>query len=106
MQRCNACLGEYPSAQADGSLYFHACPPLSSVELAAAVVAGKVALPAGETAAQAVLRRVYERAGARDENVSGERDANGKALPTREGDGRIPVADPPPDRAPVVIVGR
>jgi hypothetical protein len=42
--RCQTCGGEYDSILADGSQYFHACPPLSAAELRAAVKAGTVTL--------------------------------------------------------------
>jgi hypothetical protein len=66
--QCNCCGAIYDTVQADGMLYFHACAPLSSVELAAAVTAGKVTLPPKETAGDAVLARTYERANKRNEN--------------------------------------
>jgi hypothetical protein len=37
MVKCKACGGVFQSIQADGTQYFHACPPLSAAELAAAV---------------------------------------------------------------------
>jgi hypothetical protein len=65
---CQSCGGTYDPVLADGMQYFHRCPPLSVVELAAAVKAGKVKLPDGEEPDVAVTRRVYERAQLRDEN--------------------------------------
>jgi len=101
MQQCRSCGGTYEPIQADGSLYFHACPPLSGAELKAAVDAGKVTLPidpvtnAPETVDVAVSRRVYERFNKRDENIVG-----GKAR--SDGDGVKTVSSGP---AKVVIVG-
>jgi len=69
MTKCNACGGVYDTAQPDGTSYFHRCPPLSHSELDAAVKAGKVQLPAGETVDDAILRRTYERGNMRDENL-------------------------------------
>lgn len=75
MEQCTACKGTYEKTTADGMQYFHRCPPLSAVELAAAVTAGKVQLPIdpvttlAETPDVAVTRRVYERGNLRDENV-------------------------------------
>lgn len=69
MVQCKSCGGVYSPTQTDGTSYFHRCPPLSVVELAAAVKAGKVTLPNGETADDAVLHRTYERAQLRDENL-------------------------------------
>jgi len=101
MLKCNACGGTYQPVQPDGTQYFHVCPPLSAPELAAKVAAGKLSLPALETADEAVARRTYERANKRDETVI--------AAPTRDkagtlktaGAGVTVVADPP---AAVVVV--
>jgi hypothetical protein len=67
--QCVTCGGSYRDTNPDGTAYFHACPPLSSAELTAAVAGGKVALPGGESADQAVSRRLYLRSQARDENL-------------------------------------
>lgn len=97
--QCTTCGGIYDEVQADGLRYFHACPPLSSSELAAAVKAGKVELAADETAEEAVARRVYLRAGARDENVTAGDDPRQAARPKSEGKGTQPapatIADVP-----------
>jgi hypothetical protein len=69
MVKCNSCGGQYEPVLSDGMEYFHKCPPLSVVELAAAVAAGKVVLPGGETPDVAVTRRTYERQNQRDENL-------------------------------------
>lgn len=98
MQKCLSCGGTYNAIQADGTTYFHACPPLSRVELAAAVAAGKVALPPGETADDAVTRRVYTRANPRDENVPSSKPSDAGKLKAA-GAGVTTVADP----APVVV---
>jgi len=74
MQQCNACGGIYAPVLPDGHQYFHVCPPLSVVELAAAIAAGQVQLPPGETPDQAVTRRIYQRWNARDENVVASKD--------------------------------
>lgn len=100
MVKCNACNGTYEPIGADGVRYFHVCPPLSAVELAAAVAAGKLVLPVGETAVEAVQRRSYHRANRRDENVpsTAERDAGKlKAI----GADVTPIAAPP---SPIVVV--
>jgi len=99
MVKCNACGGIYEPVQADGVAYFHACPPLSAPELAAKVAAGKIVLPGGETADQAVAKRTYERANKRDENVksTAEKDAGSlKAV----GDGTTADAAKP---GPVIV---
>lgn len=69
MVKCKACGGVFQPVQADGTQYFHACPPLSAAELDAAVTGGKVVLPNGETVSDAISRRIYERANKRDENL-------------------------------------
>ena len=100
MQKCNACGGVYEPVLADGSLYFHACPPLSAAELAAAVTGGKLTLPVLETPDIAVTRRTYERATKRDENVRSTAPADAGSMKTA-GAGITPLAKPP---SPVVIV--
>lgn len=65
---CLSCHGTYDPIQGDGVLYFHVCPPLSAVELAAAVDAGTITLPEGETVEQAIDRRLYRRPNERNEN--------------------------------------
>jgi hypothetical protein len=101
MTKCTTCGGTYNQVQADGTQYFHRCPPLSAFELDAAVKAGKVALPNGETVDIAVQRRTYERNLLRDENLPSTRASDAgkmKAL----GAGTSTVADP---STPVVVVG-
>lgn len=100
MVKCKACGGIYLPVQADGTQYFHACPPLSAAELDAAVTAAKVVLPVGETADIAVNRRVYERANKRDENAVSTmtKDAG---LIKAAGAGTQAMAAPP---SPVVVV--
>lgn len=70
MQQCKTCNGTYPDVQADGTRYFHACPPLSDAEVKTAL-----ALPADD----AVLTKLQRdqvaaapraRANARDENIT------------------------------------
>lgn len=99
--RCNACGGEYDDVLPDGMQYFHVCPPLSVGELEAAVAAGKVQLPAGETAADAVTRRTYERANKRDETVEPSPDRDKPGRPKRAGAGVTRLPDRP---SPIVVV--
>lgn len=66
--QCKSCSGVYAPIQADGSSYFHVCPPLSEAEVAAAVAAGKLVLPGAETPSIAVQKRTYERTQKRDES--------------------------------------
>lgn len=99
--RCNACGGDYDTVLADGMLYFHVCPPLSAVELAAAVTAGKVTLPNGETPEEAVTRRTYERASKRDENVEPSPDRDKPTRLKKAGAGVTRVPDVP---SPIVVV--
>jgi len=101
MVKCNACGGTYEPVLPDGMEYFHKCPPLSVVELAAAVAAGKVQLPALETPDVAVTRRIYERSNARDENIQVD-PRTGAVTIKSAGAGTTPQAAAPP---PVVKVG-
>jgi hypothetical protein len=102
MLKCTTCAGTYEPVGADGCLYFHACPPLSIVELQAAVDAGKVILPLGETVTDAHAKRTYERASKRDENI--RRDADAKH-PTRiKAEGRGVVVIAPGDVQPDVVI--
>src|SRR5262245_18111415 len=95
--QCKACNGIYDDVLPDGMRYFHACPSLSAPELAAAVTAGKVVLPNGETPDIAVTRRRYDRARARDENVPSTRaEDSGKVKSA--GDGVIQLAPSPPGK--------
>jgi len=106
MLRCKSCLATYDPLQADGTTYFHACPPLSAAELAAKVVAGKIVLPidpdtlVAETAEKAVQRRVYERANKRDENLPGTKASDAGQVKAA-GDGTTDLGPKPPA---VVIV--
>lgn len=100
--RCNACGGTYDQVQADGLQYFHVCPPLSAVELQAAVAAGKVVLPKDETADDAVQRRTYERALKRDETVVPAPDRDKPGTLKAAGLGVTVVAATPPA---IVVVG-
>lgn len=102
MVECQSCGGRYDPIQADGMEYYHRCPPLSAAELDAAVTDGRVKLPDGETAEDAVQRRTYERANLRDENKPSTASRDADAIKA-EGDGVIPV-DVPADVAPVITV--
>lgn len=102
MVECNACHGQYEPIQADGTQYFHRCPPLSAHELEAAVTAGKVTLPAGETTDDAVALRSYERANLRDENLRATRGKDAKAMKA-EGAGVLEL-EPVSAHAPRTVV--
>lgn len=91
MVKCQSCGGIYEPVLSDGMQYFHACPPLSAPELQAAVDAGAVTLPKGETVEEAVLLRTYERANKRDENVVAGSDPDKDAPIKAEGDGAVEV---------------
>lgn len=69
MLKCNACGGTYEPVQADGSLYFHACPPLSDPEVGKALGLSldSSTWTAPQKAAVAAAARV--RPNARDENL-------------------------------------
>ena len=73
MLKCQSCGATYERIQRDGTEYFHACAPLSRGELQAAVDAGHVKLPKGETVDDAHARRPYERPNKRDENLKATR---------------------------------
>jgi len=93
MVKCNVCGGTYEPVLADGSQYFHACPPLSEAEIRAKLQDKTLQLTAAQqkllddaakadadpTAPkldrsrvdQAIGSLVVERANKRDENVVG-----------------------------------
>lgn len=93
MVKCNVCGGTYEPVLPDGSMYFHACPPLSAIELKDAIAKGTTKLStvqqqqldaakaadsrdpvgAGETprAEIALASLVIERPNKRDENIVG-----------------------------------
>ena len=102
MLKCQTCDGVYRETTSDGLTYYHRCPPLSAVELQAAVDAGLVQLPKDETAATAVTLRTYERASLRDENVKGGKGTDANDV-KRAGMGvlEVPDSDAPP---PIVVV--
>lgn len=50
MVECLTCKGRYEPIQADGTRYFHTCPPLSVVELQDAIDAGDVVLSSAQRA--------------------------------------------------------
>ena len=58
--KCNACGGTYEPIQADGSRYFHACPPIANP-----------AYNADPTKGAVDMREHVERPDKRDENVTG-----------------------------------
>lgn len=99
MTKCKTCGGTYQPIQADGTQYFHRCPPLSVAELDAAVQSGKVTLPAKETVADAIMLRTYERNNVRDENLPGVRPTDTGKMKA-PGAGVLIVADP----TPIVVV--
>ena len=100
MKQCLSCGGIYSPTNADGTAYYHACPPLSAPELAAVVAKGKIALPAGETVDVAIARRSYERANKRNENPPSTSPADAGKL-TSPGAGVVDVAALP---TPTVVV--
>ena len=103
--QCTTCGGVYDELLPDGLRYFHACPPLSAAQLAQAVTDGKVVLPAGETAEDAVARRVYRRKDARNENVVPGLAFEGKTPIVSAGKGTTPAPPPDPavDPGPVIV---
>jgi len=101
MNECQSCGGRYEPIQADGTEYYHRCPPLSAVELADAVADGRIQLPKDETVDIAVQRRVYERANLRDENRASTKEAHAD-VPRLEGDGAVEIVNTTPP-GPVVV---
>lgn len=114
--RCLTCHGEYDSMLADGTRYFHACPPLSVPELKAALDADALTLTVRQQRAidEALradhaapplpgslsnLDRVLQtlriaRVNARNENV-GRQDRRGdQAPPQSEGLGVVDAREP------------
>jgi ssDNA-binding Zn-finger/Zn-ribbon topoisomerase 1 len=59
-EKCNSCGGTYSQVQADGSRYFHACPPIPNPGYQPDPTKGAV-----------VLQQTIERPNKRDENVAG-----------------------------------
>ncbi len=75
--RCNSCQGTYRDTQADGTLYFHACPPTPNP-----LFQPDTAKPLPDP------RESIERPNKRDENITV--DAQGKAAGIKAaGAGRI-----------------
>lgn len=98
--QCLACGGVYRPILPDGMAYFHACPPLSLPELAAAVAERRVILPAGESVEEAIQARTYLRSDTRDENARAASTAGASAMKAA-GAGVTPVAAADPT---VVVV--
>lgn len=107
--QCLSCLGEYDDPQADGSRYFHACPPLTRIKIrhadgreelvsnrllpidvaeaargAGAELTFAPPLPLG---AEFVEEVFIERPDARDENLIEDPEARGKWVARRQGKG-------------------
>ena len=101
MNECQSCGGRYEPIQADGTEYYHRCPPLSAVELDQAVKDGRVTLPEGETVKDAVARRIYERANMRDENRASTKEEHADT-PRLEGDGALEIVSTTPPGSVVV----
>lgn len=115
MVKCNTCGGIYARIQADGTRYFHRCPPRSRVELAQLIADGTLGFPPGTSAATFAAAatpadspiagsllaaadawlnlRPFERAHLRDENIV-RVDRDGTETIVAEGLGVSPVADP------------
>ena len=98
--QCKSCGGIYTDVGNDGVRYFHVCGPLSVVEIAAAVQAGRVVLPQGETLEDAIRARTYKRANTRDERPPSIRSADAGKL-TSAGAGVDELEAPP--RAVVTV---
>lgn len=87
MKRCNTCQGEYEPVQADGAIYFHACPPVLQYFDASGVVITRDQAAAIAAAGGVAWQKSVERPNKRDENPSGQRDRAGHALMKAEGAG-------------------
>jgi hypothetical protein len=88
---CNTCGGEYDDLLPDGTLYFHACPPIPIHRVkrpdgTIVTIEGNVSPDQGEV----VETTWKERPGKRDENVVEDR-TTGQARIKAEGRGRQPV---------------
>jgi hypothetical protein len=77
---CNTCGGVYPTTQADGLVYFHACAP----------------------AFDKATRLYSERPNKRDENVKTD-PVTQKAVPIAAGAGAVDAAAPPAIQVPDAI---
>lgn len=117
--QCNACGGVYDQRQADGSPYFHACPPLSAAEVKAAIQSGAIKLSAAQQravdAAAAADNKTPPAAGepsrvdtvlgelaiarpnGRNENIRGERGGGDPRQAIADGAGVTKIGD---DRPP------
>jgi hypothetical protein len=90
--RCNTCGGAYDDVQADGTLYFHTCPPIPIHKVkrpdgTVVTIEGNVSPDQGEV----VETTFRERPDKRDENVMLD-PAVGQVRIKAEGKGRTPVA--------------
>lgn len=109
MVKCQSCGGTYEPVQIDGTQYFHACPPLSAVEVKTRLAANTLTLtdaqkqqldaakvfdrdhpaPADGVSAldQALVTIAIERPNKRDENVTKGATAGKAATIKSAGDG-------------------
>lgn len=94
-QRCNSCGGEYAPTLSDGTLYFHACPPLSLWEVEALLASGDLKLTDAQRAAVVAGELAVPRPLARDENVPSTRPRDTGSLKS-EGTGVTAVVDVDP----------
>jgi len=69
MVKCVTCGGVYVSVLADGTRYFHACPPLTDVEVSTALSLDPDATKQTPAQRATVAAASRVRPGARDENV-------------------------------------
>jgi hypothetical protein len=105
MIKCLSCGGVYNPVGPDGLAYYHVCPPLSAAELRAAVLQLKVVLPVGETADDAIQRRIYLRQQRRDETIVPNVDPTKPGTIKAAGKGTEAAPDPTPalDTTPVIV---
>lgn len=87
--RCNTCQGEYDDQGKDGSLYFHACPPIQRARVKRGEEELELDLEQALETDQVLERFAIERPDARDENRNpNDRDERGRAQIRSEGKGR------------------
>lgn len=109
--KCTGCGGVYVDHQADGTEYYHVCPPLAPHDVRALLAAGKTPLSPAQVAELArqdalappagvlladwhpgdayLLNLMLPRPGARNENIT---VVNGQAQPIAPGAGTVTLA--------------
>lgn len=103
-QRCNSCGGVYAPVQADGTSYFHVCPPVPQFfdDTGAPITADAAdgILKLGGT----VYRRDVERPNQRDENVMPDPAKRGATKAKAEGAGAVAFTPAPDPLAGAIVI--